>query len=234
MKFPKSFRSLVFFLGLLGLHGNFAFAGQGCCSTHGGVAGCTGAKLQCNDGTLSATCSCRDGSTTGRPMPRAQDGLALLEPTPPEAKPYVTPVGGPTPVASIDVTPPVQRNKPYVTPAEQPEGSVQGDAIPPQKPPEPYSTQGASTKDNVGQYRPPPKGLPGFPDATPAKSKTPNGPGKLRKRWKTADGEILEWDYQHGKVEKYDKRGRHKGEFDPNTGEPVPGKGSDPGRKVEP
>ena len=78
------------------------------------------------------------------------------------------------------------------------------------------------------------KGPPRFPDATPARSNTPYGSGKLRKRWKTEDGEILEWDYQHGKVEKYDKRGKHLGGFDPNTGEPVPGKRAEPGRKVEP
>jgi hypothetical protein len=231
---PKRLTTLLIIMLLWWLHGNLAFAGQGCCSTHGGVAGCAEAKLQCNDGTLSATCSCQDGSKTVPPIPRAQDGLALLEPTPPEATPYITPVGGPGPVASVDTIPSVHGNKPYVTPAAQPETSNQGDTVPSQKPPEPYSTQGAPTKKNVGQYQPPPKKLPGFPDATPAKSKTPYGAGKLRKRWKTADGEILEWDYQHGKVEKYDKRGKHKGEFDPNTGEPIPGKGPEASRKVEP
>jgi hypothetical protein len=35
-----------------------AQAVRGCCSTHGGVAGCAGTKLKCNDGTLSPTCSC--------------------------------------------------------------------------------------------------------------------------------------------------------------------------------
>lgn len=54
------------------------------------------------------------------------------------------------------------------------------------------------------------------------------GGGLLRRRWKDTDGNIYEWDSQHGAVEIYDKRGRHKGEFDPNTGEqtkpPVPGR----------
>jgi hypothetical protein len=81
-------------------------------------------------------------------------------------------------------------------------------------------------------YVPPPKSLPGFPDTVNARPKTPMGGGKLRKRWKTADGEILEWDYQHGKVEKYDKQGNHEGEFDPETGEQT--KPPDPDRKVEP
>ena len=30
-----------------------------------------------------------------------------------------------------------------------------------------------------------------------------------------------EWDSQHGTVEKYDKKGRHLGEFDPDTGKPT-------------
>ena len=34
------------------------FAKPGCCSHHGGVAGCAGAKQLCNDGTLSPTCYC--------------------------------------------------------------------------------------------------------------------------------------------------------------------------------
>ena len=74
------------------------------------------------------------------------------------------------------------------------------------------------------QFHPaPPKNsvdqLPGFPDAVrvPEKSSVQGG-GKLRARWLDPDGTIYEWDYQHGTVEKYDKRGRHLGEYDPNTG----------------
>jgi hypothetical protein len=58
------------------------------------------------------------------------------------------------------------------------------------------------------------------------------GEGKLRKRWKTDSGGILEWDYENGKVEKYNDRGKHEGEFDPNTGEQT--KPAKPGRTVEP
>ena len=69
-------------------------------------------------------------------------------------------------------------------------------------------------------YHPAPKGLTAFPDAQVAPRKTPiRGGGGLRKRWKTRDGTIFEWDSQHGAVEKYDKRGKHLGEFDPETGE---------------
>src|SRR5437870_1202064 len=85
---------------------NPAFAGQGCCSMHGGVVGCAGAKLQCSDGTISATCNCQVGSRAGKWMPKTQDRLALLEPAPPEVKPYVTPLSGPSPTAPTDVAPP--------------------------------------------------------------------------------------------------------------------------------
>ncbi|MFJ4106049.1 colicin E3/pyocin S6 family cytotoxin [Oerskovia enterophila] len=44
------------------------------------------------------------------------------------------------------------------------------------------------------------------------------GGGGLRKRW-TWEKFILEWDSQHGTVEKYNKRGHHMCEFDPLTGE---------------
>jgi len=40
-----------------------------------------------------------------------------------------------------------------------------------------------------------------------------------------------EWDYQHGGVEKYDKRGHHLGEYDPDTGAIT--KEGDPGRCME-
>jgi hypothetical protein len=54
----------------------------------------------------------------------------------------------------------------------------------------------------------------------------------LRRRWKDLEGNVYEWDSMHGKVEKYDRRGRHLGEFDPVSGEQT--KPADPGRLVEP
>jgi RHS repeat-associated protein len=81
-------------------------------------------------------------------------------------------------------------------------------------------------------YTPAPKNLPAFPDAKPTRPKTPvQGGGGLRRRWKGSDGRIYEWDSQHGRVEIYDKRGRHVGEFDPNSGEQT--KPATPGRKVK-
>ncbi|MDC0712253.1 colicin E3/pyocin S6 family cytotoxin [Stigmatella sp. ncwal1] len=78
-------------------------------------------------------------------------------------------------------------------------------------------------------YIPLPAKLPALPNAEASK---PKGTGKLRKRWVDADnGWILEWDYRHGTVEKYDRRGRHLGEFDPSTGKQT--KPADPSRKIE-
>lgn len=75
-----------------------------------------------------------------------------------------------------------------------------------------------------------PKHLPAFPDALPAKPKTPVAGGK-RRRWKDSRT-IYEWDAQHGSVEAYDLRGRHLGQFDPDTGEQE--KPPNPAYRVEP
>jgi hypothetical protein len=81
-------------------------------------------------------------------------------------------------------------------------------------------------------YYPPPKELKAFPEARRVKSKTfVSGGGALRKRWK--DGNfIYEWDSLHGRVEKYDYKGKHLGEFDFLTGEPL--KKADSTRRIEP
>jgi hypothetical protein len=82
-----------------------------------------------------------------------------------------------------------------------------------------YASQRVSRNPAWG-YVPPPKALPGFPGAQPAKPVTPRkGGGGLRKRWINSDGCILEWDYQHGAVEKFSPNGRqHQGEYDAETG----------------
>jgi hypothetical protein len=60
---------------------------------------------------------------------------------------------------------------------------------------------------------PAPRRLKAFPNAERVKPKS------VRRRWFDAKaGYIYEWDYQHGRVERYDGRGRHLGEFDPETG----------------
>jgi hypothetical protein len=48
---------------------------------------------------------------------------------------------------------------------------------------------------------------------TPTKAKT------QRKRWLGGKGQIYEEDTQHGELEKYNGRGKHKGVVDPDTGE---------------
>jgi hypothetical protein len=83
------------------------------------------------------------------------------------------------------------------------------------------------------RYYPRPNTLAAFPNAVKAKAKTPTqGGGSLRHRWITRDGNILEWDSRHGKVELYSKQGKHMGEFDHETGEQT--KPADPARRIEP
>jgi HK97 family phage prohead protease len=71
------------------------------------------------------------------------------------------------------------------------------------------------------KYYPKPKsageitGIPGLEDV---KAKG------IRKRFKDKEGNIYEWDRQHGTLEKYDKKGKHLGEYDPKTGQRTPGK----------
>jgi len=80
-------------------------------------------------------------------------------------------------------------------------------------------------------YKSPPESLPGFPRAYKVRPKTVKDDGRKRRRWR--DDEFnYEWDYQHGRVEVYDARGRHRGEADPDTGVFV-GR-PDPTRRIEP
>ncbi len=92
---------------------------------------------------------------------------------------------------------------------------------------------GDETAQLPGAPVPAPKTLRAFPDAKRVEPKTwIANTGRMRKRWKDWDGTIYEWDYQHGTVEKYDKRGVHQGEFDPATGEKL--KEASPIRRVDP
>ncbi|WP_260962763.1 colicin E3/pyocin S6 family cytotoxin [Pseudomonas citri] len=84
------------------------------------------------------------------------------------------------------------------------------------------------------KYHPTPKGiLPAFPELVRGRSKTAvQGGGGLRPRWTDRAGNIYEWDRQHGTLEKYNKRGKHLGEFNPITGDQT--KSADRTREVEP
>ncbi|OCT20989.1 hypothetical protein A6E19_18215 [Pseudomonas putida] len=68
-------------------------------------------------------------------------------------------------------------------------------------------------------YHQAPDDLIAFPDAKPVKAKSSvRGGGKLRSRWMDSKGRIYEWDSQHGRVELYNKQGKHLGEFDSVSG----------------
>jgi hypothetical protein len=95
-------------------------------------------------------------------------------------------------------------------------------------------SQGRGEQGHVGSHQPvkTPKALPAFPNAAREERKTyVQGGGAMRGRWKDKDY-IYEWDSRHGRVEKYNKRGNHLGEFDPNTGAQL--KPADPNKSVEP
>jgi hypothetical protein len=82
-------------------------------------------------------------------------------------------------------------------------------------------------------YKPAPKNITGIPNLQKVKPKTSvQGGGGLRPRWKDDKGNIFEWDSQHGTLEKYNSRGKHLGEFDPNTGKQI--KSPDNTRKIDP
>ena len=73
---------------------------------------------------------------------------------------------------------------------------------------------GDTPLDHKKEYKPVPADLPGFPGAKRTKPKAG------RARWKLPNGDIGEWDSQHGEVEVYDKTGKnHKGAYDPKSGE---------------
>ena len=88
----------------------------------------------------------------------------------------------------------------------------------------------AGQASRITVYVPAPDRLKAFPDARLAKPKTKTESG-LRKRWRDNDS-IYEWDRRHGTVEIYDRRGRHLGEFDAETGRRL--KPANPDRRVEP
>lgn len=67
--------------------------------------------------------------------------------------------------------------------------------------------------------------LPGFPDA---RRVAPKGG---RPRWNLPDGDIIEWDGQHGELERYNRRGKHKGVWDSQG---IQQKDAVPGRRIEP
>ena len=56
-------------------------------------------------------------------------------------------------------------------------------------------------------------------------------PRSKRRRWLGDNNQIYEEDTQHGELEKYNRRGKHEGSVDPETGEVI--KGPVKGRSIE-
>ena len=85
--------------------------------------------------------------------------------------------------------------------------------------------KGGRTTPGGHRYVPAPAedSLEGFPGTYRSKAKT-RFPGGKRRRWKDDAGCIYEWDYLHGRVEKWSPRGdRHLGDFDHKTGRQISG-----------
>jgi RHS repeat-associated protein len=77
---------------------------------------------------------------------------------------------------------------------------------------------GKAPGDTVLKHKPIPRGLqeslPGFDGSKRLRHK--NG---AREAWDLGKGWHAEWDSQHGEVEVYNKRGKHQGAYNPNSGE---------------
>ncbi len=46
---------------------------SGCCSHHGGVSGCSGGRVVCNDGALSPSCTCKGGGNIDKSAANNKD-----------------------------------------------------------------------------------------------------------------------------------------------------------------
>jgi RHS repeat-associated protein len=113
----------------------------------------------------------------------------------------------------------------YLNPNTDPETIKEGQVINTGTSGEREKLRKMTSKDLYSGYTPPPKTLPGFPDAKRLK------PTGGRKRWRLPDGDIIEWDSQHGEVERYNPRGKHVGVWDKDGNQikdPVPGRKIDP------
>lgn len=79
---------------------------------------------------------------------------------------------------------------------------------------------GMAPGDTVLKHKPVPKelkkALPGFEGSERLKHK--NG---ARPSWNLGKGRHAEWDFENGEVEVYNKKGKHEGEYNPETGEKI-------------
>lgn len=78
-----------------------SFAKAGCCSSHGGVAGCDAASgyQLCKDGTKSPTCKC-DNSTTAKPAKTSKTTKVSKTPSTSTSAPAAAPAAVPAPAAA--------------------------------------------------------------------------------------------------------------------------------------
>ncbi|MDP3935528.1 MAG: colicin E3/pyocin S6 family cytotoxin, partial [Alphaproteobacteria bacterium] len=157
------------------------------------------------------------------PVPGKPDPMITPMPAPRLPEPMVTPeVRGPSvhELAERFERPPVVS------------GSMEGFTVHPSISIGPVTLTADDTSYVQPRVHPAPELLEAFPEAIIApKRKTPvKGGGGLRKRWKDRK-HIYEWDAENGRVEKYNKRGEHLGEFDHITGEKT--KEADPTRRIE-
>jgi hypothetical protein len=105
-----------------------------------------------------------------------------------------------------------------------------GAPMPDGEPPEDWDDK------NNHKYKPSPEkpeDIKGIPNLRKVRKKTSvQGGGKKRTRYKDKKGNIYEWDYRHGTLEKYNKRGKHLGEYNPKTGKQL--KPANKTRRIEP
>ena len=84
---------------------------------------------------------------------------------------------------------------------------------------------------SAGTYIPPPDRLQGIPSAERVRPKSAVA-ARRRAQWVDNDGNIYEWDYQHGDLEAFNPARPTYWVIDPRTGRRI--KKAVPGRRVEP
>jgi hypothetical protein len=83
----------------------------------------------------------------------------------------------------------------------------------PSTPSEPTTSSARETPPRHGEYKPAPRGDLSGPIQA---ERVPSQGG--RATWKDAKGNTYQWDSLHGRLEKYNKHGKHLGEYDSATG----------------
>jgi hypothetical protein len=111
-------------------------------------------------------------------------------------------------------------------PSDTPGRSVNTDGPAGEQPPKPRKGIGTDSRPANGPVTPNPEA---YPDLKRVKGKQPvQGGGGMRKRWVDNEGNIWEDDRKSQTLEKYNPKGKHLGEYDPDdrrqVGGPVKGR----------